>query len=96
MDLNEQQAASLEGLARASSERLIARVISQTEMREHLSQGAAEFAFGEFEGAPVRFSSRWWRVGAEGWEPLDDPASATLDADLERWKAACAAIGDEP
>jgi hypothetical protein len=95
MELNDQQTAALEELARASSSRLTARVIPQPEMQEYLSTGSAEFAFGEFEGAPVKFQSRWWRQGGVGWEPLDDPTSMTLDADLERWHAACAAIGDE-
>lgn len=95
MDLDPSQADLLAGMARARSARLADRVIPASEMAQHLMLEAAALPFGEFDGAPVRFEGRWWRPVADGWEPLDQATSQTLDADLERWQAACAAIGGD-
>jgi hypothetical protein len=94
MDLNHEQVAALAELAQASSARLN-EPVPDTEMRKYFEAGTASCPFGDFEGSPARFQDRWWRAADELWDPLDGETSVTLDADLERWQAACAAIGDD-
>ncbi|MFE1781100.1 hypothetical protein ACFW9F_00535 [Streptomyces sp. NPDC059506] len=50
---------------------------------------------GRFEGSPVRYMDRWWRLNELGWVALDEAGSAQLDIHAERYQAAAAATAPQ-
>ncbi|MFF8618627.1 hypothetical protein [Streptomyces sp. NPDC015350] len=64
---------------------------------EQLIADEKAVALGPFEGSPVYYMDRWWRLNkALGWVALDEAASSQLDLHAERYRAATAAAGAHP
>ncbi|MEU9761839.1 hypothetical protein AB0D98_19250 [Streptomyces sp. NPDC047987] len=84
----------MELLKDSAQQRVLNAPMPPAAMEQLLADGKAE-ALGRFEGSPVRYMDRWWRVDDLGWVALDGAASARLDLHAERYRAATAAIAPE-
>jgi hypothetical protein len=80
----------MELLKDSAQQRVLKAPMPTAAMEQLLADGKAD-ALGRFEGSPVRYMDRWWRVDEPGWVALDEAASAQLDLHAERYRAATAA-----
>lgn len=80
----------MELLKDSAQQRVLSAPMPTAAMEQLLADGKAN-ALGRFEGSPVRYMDRWWRVDEPGWMALDEAASAQLDLHAERYRAATAA-----
>ena len=84
----------MELLKDSAQQRVLNAPMPPAAMEQLLADGKAD-ALGRFEGSPVHYMDRWWRVDESGWVALDEAASAHLDHHAERYRAALAAITPE-
>ena len=80
----------MELLKDSAQQRVLNTPMPTAAMEQLLGDGKA-YALGRFEGSPVHYMDRWWRLGEPGWVALDEAASAQLDLHAERYRAATAA-----
>lgn len=80
----------MELLKDSAQQRVLNAPMPTAAMEQLIADGKAD-ALGRFEGSPVRYMDRWWRVEELGWMALDEAASAQLDLHAERYRAATAA-----
>lgn len=81
----------MELLKDTAQQRVLNAPMPTAAMEQLLADGKAD-TLGRFEGSPVHYMDRWWRVDELGWIALDEAASAQLDLHAERYRAATAAI----
>ncbi|MFD5079655.1 hypothetical protein [Streptomyces sp. NPDC058371] len=84
----------MELLRDSAQQRVLNAPMPTAAMEQLLADGKAN-ALGHFEGSPVRYVDRWWRVSELGWVALDEDASAQVDLHAERFRAATAATAAE-
>ncbi|MFI5864595.1 hypothetical protein [Streptomyces sp. NPDC051546] len=84
----------MELLRDSAQERVLTAPMPSAAMEQLLADGKAD-ALGRFEGSPVRYMDRWWRLNEVGWVALDENASAQLDLHAERYRAATAGTAPE-
>ncbi|WP_225637431.1 hypothetical protein [Streptomyces solaniscabiei] len=83
----------MENLRDSAQLRVLAAPMPRAAMDQLLADGKAQ-ALGNFEGSPVHYLGRWWRAGDLVWVALDETASAQLDLQAERYRAATSTSGD--
>ncbi|MFJ5951348.1 hypothetical protein [Streptomyces noursei] len=84
----------MELLKDSAQQRVLNAPMPPAAMEQLIADERAD-ALGRFEGSPVRYMDRWWRLNEEGWVALDEAASAELDLHAERYRAATAATAPE-
>lgn len=81
----------MELLKDSAQQRVLNAPMPPAAMEQLMADEKAD-ALGRFEGSPVHYMDRWWRLNEElGWVALDEAASAQLDVHAERYWAATAA-----
>ncbi|MEW2259771.1 hypothetical protein [Streptomyces sp. NPDC047869] len=84
----------MELLKDSAQQRVLNAPMPPAAMEQLIADRKAD-ALGRFEGSPVRYLDRWWRLHELGWVALDETASAQLDVHAERYRAATAATAPE-
>ncbi|MGW2937857.1 hypothetical protein ACWDA7_39995 [Streptomyces sp. NPDC001156] len=80
----------MECLRESTRERVLTAPMPTQSMDRLLGEGKA-VRLGSFEGAPIHYLDRWWRESGDSWEALDERATAEIDSQAERYRAAVAA-----
>ncbi|MEU9421002.1 hypothetical protein [Streptomyces sp. NPDC048272] len=82
-------ASRMELLRDSAQQRVLTAPMPHPAMEQLLADAKA-VAMGPFEGSPVHYMNRWWRQTKQGWVALDEAATAQLDQQAERYRAATA------
>ncbi|MGP3951263.1 hypothetical protein [Streptomyces sp. 7N604] len=81
----------MELLKDSAQQRVLGAPMPAPAMEQLLADGKAA-SLGRFEGSPIRYLDRWWRLSEAGWVALDEAGSAQLDLHAERYRAATGAV----